>query len=287
MVGAKSPEPAVLMDGVGLGESPRWHQGRLWFSDWVAGEVVALDTDGAHEVMAKVDAFPFSIDWLPDGPLLITAGPKLLRMEPDGSLVTHADLGDLNDGWNEIVVDGRGNTYVNGAGFDLMGGGEFAPGLIAVLADDGSAREAANGIAFPNGMAITPDGSTLIVADSYGKELTAFNVAADGSLSGRRTWADLEDGVPDGICIDAEGAVWYADVPNRRCTRVAEGGEVLERIELDRGCFACMLGGADGRTLFMNVAEWNGPDQIGKGPRTGQVLAVEAATPHAGFPKAM
>jgi sugar lactone lactonase YvrE len=158
------------MEGVGLGESPRWHEGRLWFSDWVAGEVVALDTDGAYQVMAKVDAFPFSIDWLPDGPLLITAGPRLLRMEPDGSLVTHADLGELNDGWNEIVVDGRGNTYVNGAGFDLMSGGEFAPGLIALLADDGSARQMADGIAFPNGMAITPDGSTLIVADSYGKD---------------------------------------------------------------------------------------------------------------------
>jgi sugar lactone lactonase YvrE len=272
------------MEGIGLGESPRWHDGRLWFSDWVARELIALDPDGEHEVVAKVNAFPFSIDWLQGGPLLITAGKEVLRMEPDGALVTHADLGDLNDGWNEIVVDGEGNTYVNGAGFDLMGGGEFAPGLIALLAEDGSAREVADGIAFPNGMGITPDGSTMIVADSYGKELTAFDVAPDGSLFGRRTWAGLGDGAPDGICIDAEGAVWYADVPNRSCTRVAEGGEVLERIELDRGCFACMLGGEGGTTLFMNVAEWNGPDQIGKGPRTGQVLAYDAPAPHAGRP---
>jgi sugar lactone lactonase YvrE len=283
----RSPEPTVLMEGIGLGESPRWHDGRLWFSDWVTGEVIALNPDGEQEVMAEVEAFPFSIDWLPDGPLLITAGPKLLRMEQDGSIVTHAELSALNNGWNEIVVDGRGSTYVNGPGFDLMGGGEFAPGLIALLAEDGSTRQVADGIAFPNGMAITPDGSTLIVADSYGKELTAFDVALDGSLSGRRAWAKLGNGVPDGICIDAEGAIWLADVPNRSCTRVAEGGEVLQRIEVDRGCFACMLGGEDGTTLFINAAEWNGPDQIGKGPRTGQILAVDAPAPHAGYPTAM
>jgi sugar lactone lactonase YvrE len=133
-------------------------------------------------------------------------------------------------------------------------------------------------------MAVTPDNSTLIVADSYGKELTAFDIGADGRLSNRRVWADLGDGVPDGICLDAEGAVWYGDVPNRRCGRVAEGGDVLESIDLDRGCFACMLGGEDGRTLFMAAQEWNGPEAIGQGPRTGQVLTAAARAPHAGWP---
>jgi sugar lactone lactonase YvrE len=275
----------LLMEGIGLGESPRWHDGRLWFSDWVAHQVVALGPRGGHEVMAEVEAFPFSIDWLPDGRMLATAGNRLLRLEPGGKLETHADLSELTEfGWNEIVVDDRGNAYVNGPGFDMMGGGEFAPGKVALLSADGSARQVADEIAFPNGMAISADGRTLIVADSYARELTAFDIGEDGSLSGRRAWADLGDRVPDGICIDSEGAVWYADVPSQSCTRVAEGGEVLDRIELDRGCFACMLGGEDGSTLFVTAAEWNGPDGIFKEPRTGQVLAFEAPAPHAGRP---
>jgi sugar lactone lactonase YvrE len=277
--------PKVLMEGVAFPESPRWHEGRLWFSDWLAQEVIALSPEGDSEVMARVEAFPFSIDWLPDGGMLVTAGREILRLEPDGTLVAHADLGELSEyGWNEIVVDEGGNAYVNGAGFDMMGGGEFAPGIVAVLRPDGSAEVVAEGVAFPNGMAITPDGSTLIVADSYGKELTGFDIGPDGALSNRRVWADLGDGVPDGICLDAEGAVWYGDVPNRRCVRVAEGGEVLDTVEVDRGCFACMLGGPDGRTLFVAAQEWNGPEAVGKGPRTGQILAVEAPAPRAGRP---
>jgi sugar lactone lactonase YvrE len=277
--------PRVLLEGIAFPESPRWHDGRLWFSDWVAHQVIALDPDGEHEVITEVDAFPFSIDWLPDGPMLITAGQKLLRMDPDGSLVTHADLGELwAHGLNEIVVDGRGNVFVNGPGFDLMRGGDFAPGVVALLRPDGSSEIGAEEVAFPNGMAISPDGPTLIVADSYGKELIAFDVADSGTLSNRRTWADLGEGVPDGICTDSEGAVWYADVPNRRCIRVAEGGEVLQIVEHDRGCFACMLGGADGDTLFIAAQEWNGPETIGTGPRTGQILAVDAPSPHAGLP---
>jgi sugar lactone lactonase YvrE len=181
-------------------------------------------------------------------------------------------------------VDGRGNAYVNGGGFDLMAGEEFAPGIVALVTPDGSARQVADGIEFPNGMLVTPDDSTLIVAESYAKRLTAFDIAADGGLSNRRVWADLGDGVPDGICMDAENAVWYADVPNRRCVRVREGGEVLHTIELDRGCFACALGGPDRRTLFMMATEWNGPANMFDGPRTGQVLTVRAAAPGAGRP---
>lgn len=281
-------ELQTLKTGLEIGESPRWHEGRLWFSNWGAQEVIAVDLDGRSEVVVRVPTtIPFSIDWLPDGHLLIVSGPEgiLLRREPDGSLVTHADLTGLSDrGWNEIVVDGRGSAYINGAGFDLMAGEPFATGLVAVLTPDGSTREVADGIAFPNGMAVTPDNSTLIVAESYAKRLTAFDIAADGGLSNRRVWADLDDGVPDGICIDAENAVWYADVPNKRCVRVREGGEVLQTIELDRGCFACMLGGADRRTLFMMAAKWAGPANMFDEPGMGQVLTVKAPAPGAGWP---
>jgi sugar lactone lactonase YvrE len=283
-------ELRTLMTDIAFGESPRWHDDRLWFADWGAQEVVALDLDGASEVMVRVrfPSFPMCIDWLPDGRLLIVSARNglLLRREPDGSLVTHADLSALSEKghpWNEIVVDGRANVYINNQGFEFPGG-EFAPGTVALLTPDGSARQVADDIAFPNGMAVTPDNSTLICAESYGKRLTAFDITADGSLSNRRVWADLDDGVPDGICVDAEGAVWYGDVPNKRCVRVREGGEVLQTIDLDRGCFACMLGGPDKRTLFMVATEWSGTANMADGRRTGQVLTVEAAAPGAGWP---
>jgi sugar lactone lactonase YvrE len=281
-------KPEVLLDGLAFGESPRWHDGRLWLCDWGAQEVLAVDGDGRAEVMARVPTrLPFSIDWDADDRLLVTAGPEslLLRQEADGSLTTHADLGHLPAaGVNEIVVDGRGNASVNGAGFDMMAGADFAPGLVALVSADGAVRRVAGDIAFPNGMAVTPDDGTLIVADSYGKCLTAFAIEPDGSLSGRRVWADLGDGVPDGICMDADGAVWYADVPNKRCARVREGGQVLDTVPVDRGCFACMLGGPDGRTLFVLAAEWKGPEGMLDGARTGRVLTVPAPAPHAGRP---
>ncbi len=282
------PGTRVLMTGLTIGESPRWHEGRLWLANWGAQEVLAVDPGSESEVVAQVSTtLPFSIDWLPDNRLLIVSGPErlLLRREPDGSLVTHADLTGLSEfAWNEIVVDGRGNAYVNGPGFDLMGGGAPAPGLVALVTPDGSARRVGGGVKFPNGMAVTPDNSTLIVAESYGGRLTAFDIGADGGLSNQRVWAELGGGVPDGICIDAEGAVWYADVPNRRCVRVREGGEVLQTVEVDRGCFACMLGGADGRTLFIAAAEWRGPANMLDEPRTGQVLTVDVTVPGAGWP---
>jgi sugar lactone lactonase YvrE len=276
------PQLNTLMTGLAFGESPRWHEDRLWLADWMAQEVIAVDLDGKSEVIARVESLPFCIDWLPDGRLLITSGRCLLRMEPNGYLVTHADLSSLTDhGWNEIVVDSRGNVYVNGAEFDLMAGEDFAPGIIALVAPDGSARQVADGVAFPNGMAVTPDNSTLIVAESYGKKLTAFDIGVDGGLSNRRVWADLGDGVPDGICIDAEGAIWYADVPNKRCVRVAEGGKVLQTVNLDRGCFSCALGGTEGRTLFIVAQQWSGTAGMDSGARTGQVVTIEAPAPGA------
>lgn len=281
------PEPQILLTGLAIGESPRWHEGRLWFSNWGAQEVIAVDLEGNSEVVVRVPTtIPFCIDWLPDGRLLVVSGPeaRLLRREPDGTLVTHADLSDLAAGFNEIVVDGRGNIYVNGGSFDFATGAGVESGVVALVHPDGTIRQVADDIAFGNGMAITPDGSTLIVAESWARRLSAFDIAADGSLSNRRVWADTDDGTPDGICVDVEGAVWYADVPNKRCVRIREGGEVLQTIELDRGGFACMLGGEDGRTLFMLAAEWGGMENMDDTARTGQVLIAEAPAPGVGWP---
>ena len=276
-------EPRVLLSDVVFGESARWHDDRFWFSDWGAGEVVAVDGAGNREVVVRLPTFPFSLDWLPDGRLLIVSS-ALQRMEPDGSLVTQGDLAHLGSAWNELVVDSRGNAYVNQAGFDLMAGAEPTSGTIALVTPDGAARQVADGVWFPNGMAITPDDSTLIVAESYRNRLTAFDIDRDGELTNRRVWADLGTGVPDGICLDAEGAVWYADVPNRHCVRVREGGEVVETVALDRGCFSCALGGADGRTLFIVATQWRGPEHMFQGERTGQIVTVDISVPHAGHP---
>jgi sugar lactone lactonase YvrE len=269
----------TLLTGLAMGESPRWHDDRLWFCDWGAQEIVAVDLNGKTEVVRRTQfSLPFCIDWLPDGRLLIVSGREnlLLRQVSDGSVVRHADLrGVSNKVWNEIVVDGRGNIYVNGG-----------PGVIALVTPDCAVRQVADGIAFPNGMAVTPDNATLITAESHGKRLTAFDIAADGSLTKQRAWADLGDGAPDGISLDSEDAVWYADVPNKRCVRVREGGEVVQTINVDRGCFACMLGGADKKTLFIIATEWRGMDAIPEvaRARTGQVLTMEAPARHAGWP---
>ena len=276
---SKTPAIQTLMTGLVFGESARWHDGRLWFSDWGAHEIIAVDPGGRSEVMVRLPffSFPFSFDWLPDGRLLIVSASDrpLLRREPDGSLEAHADLSGLPvSGWNEVVVDGRGNAYING-GYEFRPGEPYIPGIIALITPDGAARQVADGIAFPNGMAVTPDNSTLIIAESFGKRLSAFDIAADGSLSNRRVWADLGDGAPDGICLDGDNAIWYADVPNKRCVRVREGGEVLQMIELDRGCFSCVLGGKANRTLFILATEWKGFTKMFDGSRTGQALSVE------------
>jgi sugar lactone lactonase YvrE len=282
--------PRVLVEGLSFGESPRWLGGRLWVADWGAREIVAVDATGASETVVRLADGPFEpicFDVLPGGrPLVVSSRARtLMRLEGDGSLVPHADLTALPErGLNEIVVDGRGNAYVNGVGFDLALGEEFAPGTVALVPADGEPRLVAEDLAFPNGMAVTHDNSTLIVAESYGNRLTAFTIGADGGLSDRRVWAGTGDDHPDGICIDAQGAVWYGDVANRRCARVREGGEVLEVVELDRGCFACMLGGDDGHDLFMVTREWRGMEAIDPSERTGQVVVARAPARHAGWP---
>jgi sugar lactone lactonase YvrE len=275
--------PEVLMEGVVFGESPRWHDGRLWFSDWGANQVIALGADGGHEVIAAVASFPMCIDFLPDGRLLIvdSAQQRLLRREEDGSLVPYADLSMVSKKpWNDIVVDDRGNAYVNTIGFDFPGG-EFAPGLVVRVTPEGDVRPVADGVAFPNGMAITPDGGTLIVAESYANQLTAFEIGAEGGLGDRRVWAQTPGDHPDGICMDAEGALWYADVGNRHCVRVAEGGAVLATVDLDRGAFACALSRGEDPHLYVVGQNWGGPESS---PPSGQVVAFPAPAPGAGKP---
>src|SRR5262245_16723039 len=279
----------TLATGLVIGESARWHDGRLWFAHWGTQEIVAVDENGASEVVAQGrPGLGWSIDWLPDGRLLVT-GQGLARPEPDGSLAGHADLSALKDHWNEIVVDGRGNIYVNG-GTDFHPEDGLAPGVIVLVRPDGSVRQVADDIAFPNGMVVTPDDRTLVVAESFARRLTAFDIAADGGLSNRRVWADHTG---DGICMDADGAIWCQtmDAGGGSVDRVAEGGEVLQRIEVDMPCFSCALGGPDGRTLFMLVADWRMHDgfednihRLTTGPRTGKILTAPAPAPKAGRP---
>jgi sugar lactone lactonase YvrE len=281
----------ALLTGLVIGESPRWHEGRLWFANWGAEEIVAVDLEGNAAVVAKgPPGLGWSIDWLPDGRLLVT-GTGLNRIEPDGSMVPHADMSAAGvEHFNEIVVDGRGNVYVNG-GTDFQPGEGKAPGIIALVTPDGAARQVADDIAFPNGMVVTPDDSTLIVAESFAQRLTAFDIADDGSLSNRRVWA--EGLGPDGICMDAEGAIWTdaSGFGDQVVGRVREGGEVLERVHLDMSCFACMLGGEDGRTLFMLAADWRMSEgfeeniaRLTQGPPTGQLLTARAPAARAGRP---
>jgi sugar lactone lactonase YvrE len=282
------PEPKVLLDGLGIPESPRWHEGRLWFCNWIDRQVVAVGLDGEPEVMLTrdPDSHPmgYSIDWLPDGRLLVT-GDKLRRQEADGSMTVLAEQPA-----NEIVVDGRGNIYLNGADFDFAGGEAPKPGYIKLVTPDGKVRQVADDIQFPNGMIITPDNRTLIISESFARRLTAFDIDADGELSHRRVFA--EDLGPDGICMDADGAVWVS-TGGWSVVRVAEGGEVLQRIELreNRAPFALMLGGPDRRTLFIMTAEWRKADgivsnlqRLNNGPRTGEILTVPVSVPGAGRP---
>jgi sugar lactone lactonase YvrE len=284
-------EPRVLLEGLAIGESPRWHDGRLWFSNWGTGEIIAVDLDGNSEVAGRgPEGLGWATNWLPDGRMLIT-GAELARVESDGSRVRHADLSHISPlGWSELTVDGRGNAYVNTVNFDF---GDFddvltsgrAPGKIALVTPDGEACEVADELAFPNGMVVTPDNRALIVAESFAGRLTAFDIDDDGSLSNRRAWAD---GIaPDGICLDADGGIWTSTAHDAKdCARVREGGEVLERIQLDRFCFASMLGGPDRRTLFMLAADWRGPENVDEvvAARTGQVLVADAPAPGVGWP---
>jgi sugar lactone lactonase YvrE len=239
--------------------------------DWKAGEVLVFDAEANREVVARVDGMPFSIDWLPDGRLVATT-PSGVVAGPDLS-----PYGATGQPFNEIVIDGAARAWVDMPG--SMPGEEPKPGTVTVVLPDGSSRQVANDVWFPNGMVVLSE-DTLVVAESHADRLTAWTITETGELVDRRVWAELGQGsAPDGICADAEGAIWYASVPGHRCTRVAEGGEVLDIVDADRGCFACVLGGDDGRTLYIVANRYTG-----SGASDGVVLTQSVAVPRAGRP---
>ena len=280
------PPISPLLDGLVFPEGPRWRDGRLWFSDMHAQEVVAVTPGGEREVVARVPGNPSGLGWLPDGRLLIVSmeDRRLLRQEADGSLVEHADLSALATGrCNDMIVDEAGRAYVGHFGFDLHERARFAEASLIAVAPDGRVTEAASPLRFPNGTVITPDGGTLVVAETFGRRLTAFDVGDDGTLSNRRVWAEL--GVPpDGISLDAEGCIWVAVPRPGGFLRVAEGGEVRARVDLDGwGGYACMLGGETGRTLFLLEARTADPAEM-SGRGNGRIRTMQVDAPRSGLP---
>ena len=295
------PKFTTVISGLSFTECPRWRDGRLYVSDFYPHRVLAVAMDGSAETLAHVPQQPSGLGFLPDGRMLIASmrDRKVLRREGDGSLVEHADLSGLAP-WhlNDMLVNHDGQAWVGNFGFDLMGGAQALTTVLMCVEPDGTARVVADRLGFPNGMVLTPDGRTLIVAESTMNRLSAFNVAS-GSLGERRTWAAFGDPpastdvgemfgqvavVPDGICLDAEGAVWVADAAHGRLVRVAEGGRILEERKTDGvGVFACMLGGDDGRTLFASVAPTFHEAEASANHRAS-ILMTTVEVPHAGLP---
>jgi sugar lactone lactonase YvrE len=286
-MGGMARSPRLLIDDLVFPEAPRWHDGRLWVSDQHAREIFAVDLEGRRETILGVPGQPSGLGWLPDGRLLVVSmvDRRLLRVEA-GAPVVQADLSKLAPfHCNDMVVDSKGGAYVGNFGFDLDGGEAARPTGLILVTPEGQARVVADDLLFPNGTVITPDGKTLIVGETFGARLTAFDISPDGSLSNRRVWAYL--GVPpDGICLDAEGCIWVAVPLNPgRIVRVAEGGEVKERIDLDRGGYACMLGGPDGRSLFLLEAFTSHHEKAAaRGRGNGRIRVVEVDVPHGGLP---
>jgi sugar lactone lactonase YvrE len=285
----------LLADGLYFGEGPRWHGDRLWFSDFYEHAVKSIDVDGAVRTELEIDDQPSGLGWLPDGRMLVVAmhGRQLLRVDPDG-VKLHADLsGVAACHTNDMVVDALGRAYVGNFGFALDEAlkergveGVLASHPTARLArvdPDGQVHVAADDLHFPNGCVITPDGRTLVVAETLGLRLTAFDIAPDGTLSNRRTWATLGMRAPDGICLDADGHVWIANAIAPECVRVAPGGEIVESVQTDQPCYACMLGGLDRRTLFMMTAPSSMAEVVST-TRQGHVLTARVETPGAGWP---
>ena len=277
------PEPFV--GGIDFGEGPRWHDGRLWFSDFYQHAVKAASLDGTVEVVLEFEGQPSGLGWLPDGDLLLVSmlDQKLLRY--DGvELHEHADLSEVATSLcNDMVVDAQGRAYVGNFGFDLHAGDDLATATLALVQPDGTVEAAADDMRFPNGSVITPDQSTLIVAESFGREFSAFDIGEAGRLSNRRVWAAVPGTAPDGCCYDAEGGIWYADALGNAAIRVLEGGEITHRVETEQGCFACMLGGEDGLTLFLVTAPDSHPDRVG-GTGRGRIDTVRVEVPRDGLP---
>jgi sugar lactone lactonase YvrE len=283
-------KPEILLDGLCFPEGPRWRQtgrepGKLWFSDMHAGQVMTVDLDGRAEGIVDIAAEPSGLGWLPDGRLLVVSmqDRRLLRLDPQG-LVEVADLRRFATyHCNDMVVDGRGRAYVGNFGFDFRARAETRLANLVLVHPDGRAQVAAGDLLFPNGTVITPDGRTLVVGESFGARLTAFDVAEDGTLSKRRVWAELDKAVPDGICLDAEGAIWVASPVGHQVLRVREGGLVTHRIPVETQAVACMLGGPERRTLFLCTAKSFDPPET-RAERAGRIEVVEVEVPGAGWP---
>src|SRR5512146_191605 len=275
----------ALLDNLAFGEGPRWHDGKLYCSDMHAHTVNAVDMQGRNSVLAEVAAWPSGLGWLPDGRMLVVSmtDRKLLRQEA-GALKLHADLSALASyHCNDMVVDSRGRAYVGNFGYDIIAGAAQKPAELVMVEPDGAARVVARDLQFPNGSVITPDGKTLVVGESMGHRLTAFDIAADGALTNRRVWAELGEGVPDGIALDAEGAIWVASPFTHELLRVKQGGQVAERIKREQMPIACMLGGPARRTLFLLTAESIDPDVL-RAKRNSRIETTEVEVGGAGLP---
>jgi sugar lactone lactonase YvrE len=277
----------TLLDGLKFGEGPRWHDGKLYFSDMHANHVMTVDLEGRSAVVCEVPNNPSGLGWLPDGTMLVVSmtDRKVMRLERGGgALKVHADLSALAPfHCNDMVVDSKGRAYVGNFGYDLHKGENARGTVLIMVTPDGKPRVVAGDLMFPNGTVITPDGKTLIVGESFGRRLTAFDIAADGSLANRRVWADLGNNVPDGIALDAEGAIWVASPMSSEVIRVKEGGEVLERIKVATDAFACMLGGADRKTLFVLTSASSDPEAC-RANATGKVEITKVEVPGSGLP---
>ena len=278
--------PAIVLDGLDFPECPRWHDGRLFFSDQHARRVCAMDTDGKLEEIIDVIGQPSGLGWMPDGRMLVVSmhERRVLRLD-GGTLVEHSDLSQLAPSQcNDMVVAASGRAYVGNFGFDIYTGEQPCETVVIAVEPDGTARVAAENVAFPNGSVITPDGRTLLVGESMGRRIRAYDIAPDGSLSNARVWAQIEKGTVDGMCLDAEGAVWVADPGGGVCRRVVEGGAVLDEVQGSHpGVYACMLGGEDRRTLYLCTAPSHVPEET-RAAHQGRIEAVRVDVPGAGLP---
>ena len=278
-------ETRVLLDGLMFPEGPRWHAGKLWFSDMNAGKVMCVDMLGNLELIVEVPGSPSGLGWLPDGRLLIVSmlDRRLLRLEGDG-LHEVANLRDMASyHCNDMVVDQLGRAYIGNFGFDLSSGEPPKTAEIIMVEPDGRARVVADDLLFPNGTVITPDHKTLIVGETYGARLTAYDIETDGSLTHRRVWAEMEGVAPDGICLDEDGGIWVASPPGAEVVRVKEGGEITDRIQMKASTYACMLGGENGRTLFILTSEPPDPF-VGRHGPGGRIEIADVEYPAAGRP---